>query len=155
MKNIVKKYDSSGKWEVVIPFEKMGEEKAWLGVIDARIAGEYELQVTADHKAAQTKGRITVRAVVGAGSHLKICGKIKIHKEAQKTDNFLELRVLMIDNTGTAIVDPELEIEANDVIAGHAASVGNIDEQQILYMMSRGLPRQKAIDQIVEAWVSV
>ena len=103
MKKIIKKYDKPGKWEVVIPFTKEGEEKSWVGIVDARQAGEYELRVVAEHKAAGTKGRITVRAVARAGAHVKIYGLIKIHKQAQGTDDFLELRVLTLDKTARAV----------------------------------------------------
>lgn len=155
MNKIVKKYDKPGKWEVIIPFEKVGEEKEWVGVVDGRTAGEYELLVVADHRAAGTKGRITVRAVCGAGAQVKIKGIIKIRKEAQETDNFLELRVLTLDKTARAVAEPELEIEANDVKASHAASVGPVDAEQILYLMSRGLSDEVAKQQIIEGWLGV
>jgi Fe-S cluster assembly scaffold protein SufB len=119
MKKIIKKYDQPGKWEVVIPFEKMGEEIVWVGIIDAREPGEYELRVVADHSVAGTKGRITVRAVAGAGAHVKITGMIKIRKEAQETDDFLELRDLTLDKTARAVAEPEMEIEANNLKASH------------------------------------
>lgn len=155
MKKNVKKYDKPGKWEVIIPFEKMGEEIEWVGIMDAREGGEYELRVVADHRVAQTKGRITVRAVVGPDAKVKIKGMIKIRKEAQETDDFLELRVLTLDKSARAVAEPELEIEANNVKASHAASVGQVDKEQILYLMSRGLSRDKAQVQIVEGWLGV
>lgn len=155
MTKIVKKYSEPGKWEVIIPFNNTQESKEWVGVVDARNPGEYELRVTADHKVPNTKGKITVRAVVGPGANVKLFGMIKIREEAQKTDNFLELRVLMLDKTARATVDPELEIEANDVKASHAASVGEVDSEQILYLMSRGLNTEQAREQIVNGWLGV
>lgn len=152
---LVCKYDKPGKWEVVIPFEKVGEEVAWLAIVDAREAGEYELRVVADHKVAKTTGRITVRAVAGAGAHVKIKGMIKIRKEAQGTDDFLELRVLTLDKTARAVAEPELEIEANKVKASHGASVGQVDREQILYLMSRGLNENQAIDEIVGGFLMI
>lgn len=153
MKKVIKKYNKPGKWEVVIPFTKEGEEKSWVGIVDARQAGEYELRVVAEHKAAGTKGRITVRAVAGAGAHVKIYGLIKIHKQAQGTDDFLELRVLTLDKTARAVAEPTLEIEANEVKASHAASVGQVDKEQMLYLMSRGLTELQAKDEIVRGFL--
>ena len=152
---IVKRYDQPGKWEVVIPFEKEGESIEWVGVIDGRARGEYELRVVADHRARGTKGRITVRAVAGAGVKVKIKGIIKIAKEAQETDDFLELRVLTLDKTAQAVAEPELEIEANNVKASHAASVGQVDSEQILYLMSRGLGEKRAKDEIVRGFLMI
>ncbi|EKD80353.1 MAG: hypothetical protein ACD_40C00128G0011 [uncultured bacterium] len=155
MKNIIKRYERPGKWEVVIPFEKVGEERGWVGVIDAREPGAYELRVMADHRVVSTKGRITVRAVVGKRASVKIFGRIKIRKRAQKTDSFLELRVLMLDGTARATAEPELEIEANNVKASHAASVGPVDNQQILYLMSRGSNEEQARGVVIKGWLGV
>jgi len=155
MKKILERYDRPGKWEVTIPFEKEGEEKEFLGVIDARLPGEYEFRVVADHVAAGTKGRITVRAVAGAHAHVVLKGMIKIHKEAQETDDFLELRVLTLDKTARAVAEPELEIEANNVKASHAASVGQVDEEQILYLMSRGLSKELARVEITKGFLAI
>jgi Fe-S cluster assembly protein SufD len=155
MKQIKARFNEPGKWEVVIPFERVGEEQEWLGVVDARESGEYELRVVAEHSVKQTKGRITVRAVAGAGAHVKIVGIIKIKPEAQETDDFLELRVLTLDKTARAVAEPELEIEANNVKASHAASVGQVDRQQILYLQSRGLGEDEAKAEIVEGWLGV
>ena len=155
MKRIIEKYNKPGKWEIVIPFEKVGEEISWTGIIDAREPGEYELRVVADHKVAGTKGRITVKAVAGKGAHVKVFGMIKIRKEAQETDDYLELRVLTLDKSSRAIAEPELEIEANNVKASHGASVGPVDSEQLLYLKSRGLSEEKAIEQIVNGWLGV
>lgn len=155
MNKIIKKYNKPGKWEVRIPFEKAGEECEWIGIIDARESGEYELLVVADHQALRTKGRITVRAVVGAGASVKIRGIIRIAEKAQETDTHLELRVLTLDETASAIVEPELEIEANNVKAGHGASVGPVDPEQILYLRSRRLGEELAKEEIIKGWLGV
>jgi Fe-S cluster assembly protein SufD len=155
MSKVVKRYDKPGKWEVVIPFEKEGESIEWLGVIDARSPGEYELRVVADHGVANTNGRITVKAVAGKDAHVKVFGMIKIRKAAQQTDDYLELRVLTLDPSSRAVAEPELEIEANNVKASHGASVGPVDKEQLLYLKSRGLSEEQAVEEIVNGWLGV
>lgn len=155
MRQVIQRYNQPGKWEVIIPFTKVGEDREWVGIIDAREKGKYELTVVAQHLVPGTRGRVTVRAVVGAGAKVKIKGIIRIAKAAQETDDFLELRVLTLDKTALATADPELEIEANNVKASHAASVGPIDPEQTLYLMSRGLGRGEAEHQIVAGWLGV
>ena len=152
---VVKKYSEPGEWEVKIPFEKVGDDKEWLGVIDAREPGEYRLTIIADHQMRGTKGRVTVRAVVGERAHVIIKGIVKIRKEAQKTDSYLELRVLMLDKMAKAIAEPELEIEANDVKASHGATIGQVDQVQMLYLTSRGLTEPMALGEIVNGWLNV
>ncbi len=146
-------FDTPGKYEVLIPFNKAGERKTWVGIVRGMEPGEYELRVTADHQARGTSGRITVRGVAGAGAVVKVYGMIKIHKTAQQTDDFLELRVLTLDKTARAVAEPMLEIEANDVKASHAASVGQVDIEQVLYLMSRGMEKEQAEAIIVEGFL--
>ncbi|MFH2085941.1 MAG: SufD family Fe-S cluster assembly protein [bacterium] len=155
MQKIVRKYDRPEKWEVKIPFDKVGEEKEWVGIIDARREGEYELLVVTDHMVKGTKGRITVRVVVGKESKVRIKGKIEIEKGAQETDTFLEFRVLTLDKSARVRIEPELEIEADNVIASHAASVGPVDSEQILYLRSKGLGEIQAKKIIVEGFLMI
>lgn len=155
MTKIIKRYDKPGKWEVVIPFEKEGEAIEWTGIVDGRNPGIYELRVIAHHHVPSTKGRIIVRAVAGKDTIVKIYGLIKINKDAQDTNDFLELRVLTTDKTARAIAEPELEIEANNVKASHAASVGQIDIDQVTYLMSRGLSEDKSKAEIILGWLGV
>jgi len=155
MINVVKQYNQPGKWEVEIPLDKVGEERSWVGIVDAREPGDYQLQVTSNHQVVGTKGKITVKAVVGAHAKLTIKGVIKIAKEAQETEAFLEMRVLLVDSTAYAKADPELEIEANNVKASHAASIGQIDPEQVMYLMSRGLSMEDAKSTIINGFLGV
>lgn len=150
---VTKVFDKPGKYEATIPFTKEGEEKTWVGIVRGMEPGEYELRVTADHQARGTSGRITVRGVAGGGAIVKVYGMIKIRKAAQQTDDFLELRVLTLDKTARAVAEPMLEIEANEVKASHAASVGQVDKEQVLYLMSRGMAKIQAEGIIVEGFL--
>lgn len=155
MKRLTKKYDRPGKWEVKIPFDREGEEMEWIGVIDARKAGDYELMVTAEHGEAKTKGKITVRVVVGVGARVRVRGRIRIEKKGRETEDFLELRALTLDQTAVVTLEPELEILANSVEASHAASTGPIDQEQLEYLQSKGLTEEQAKDEIVVGWLGV
>jgi Fe-S cluster assembly protein SufD len=123
-------------------------------VVDAREPGEYEVRVVADHLVRETEGKITIRAVAGAGANVKLYGLIKIRKAAQQTNDFLELRVLTLDKTARGVAEPVLEIEANDVKASHAASVGPVNPEQVLYLRSRGLTKPEAETEIVKGWLA-
>lgn len=153
MKKIVK-ITKPGLNDFVIKFDKEGQEREWLGIVDARAEGEYELTVVASHTVPGTKGRVTVRAVCGEKSSVKLKGIIRIAKEAQETDDFLELRVLTLGPLSRATAEPELEIMVNNVKASHAASVGRIDLSQLRYLQSRGLSRQVAQEQIISGWLN-
>jgi len=99
-------------------------------------------------------GETEIRAVVEDGGNLKLKGKILIEKDAVGAEAFLRFKVLLLGGNAKAEVDPELEILTNDVKASHAASVGQVDEEQIFYLMSRGFSKEKAIELIVEAFLA-
>ena len=78
---------------------------------------------------------------------------VKIGKEARNTDSFLEMRVLLLDKKSSAVAEPKLEIENNDVKASHAATVGKIDEDQLFYLSSRGVDLDEANKLIINGFL--
>lgn len=104
-------------------------------------------------KKSGVEKRIVMKAVVEEGGFLEMRGKIKIGKEISGVDVFLEQRVLLLGQGARAVVIPELEIESNQVKVGHAAAVGKVDEEQLFYLMSRGLTQELAIKLLVDAFL--
>ena len=93
------------------------------------------------------------KAVVEDGGRLDLRGKIIIEKNAYGSDVFLKMQVLLLGENAKAVVVPELEILCNEVKAGHAASIGSVDENQIFFLMSRGLSRAEAIELLIKAFL--
>jgi Fe-S cluster assembly protein SufD len=125
-----------------------------LGAFIAKGSERLSVDVVTIHKARNTEADTFLRAVVKDKARVEIRGLIKIEKEAQKTNAFLKENVLLLSGTASAEAVPDLEIEANDVKASHAASVGKIDEEQVFYLMSRGLSRAKTEELIVEGFLN-
>lgn len=71
-------------------------------------------------------------------------GLIKIHKDAQRSDAYQANRNLILSDKARADSIPSLEIEANDVRCTHGATVGQVDDDQLFYLMARGLTRHDA-----------
>jgi Fe-S cluster assembly scaffold protein SufB len=63
------------------------------------------------------------------------------------------MRILLLDKQSSAVAEPKLEIENNDVKASHAATVGKIDEDQLFYLESRGVNINEAKKLIVEGFL--
>lgn len=145
--------DKPGEINLVVPFSREGEEKEILGIIEAKEPGDYTVKVLADHIAKNTFGRVTIKGVAQNGARIKIDGMVKIEKEASLTNSFLEMRVLLLDKKSSAVAEPKLEIENNNVKASHAATVGKIDEDQIFYLKSRGVGEEEVKDIIVEGFL--
>jgi Fe-S cluster assembly protein SufD len=75
-----------------------------------------------------------------------------VRPDAQKTDAMQTSRNIVLSEHAKADAIPNLEIEANDVRCGHAASVGPVDEDAIFYLTSRGIPRDEAERLIVSGF---
>jgi Fe-S cluster assembly protein SufD len=79
-------------------------------------------------------------------------GMIRVEREAQRTNAYQENRNLMLSPTTHAVPIPGLEILANDVRCTHGATVGQVDRDQLFYLMARGLPRAEAERLIVRGF---
>jgi Fe-S cluster assembly protein SufD len=81
-------------------------------------------------------------------------GMIRVEEGAQKTNAYQENRNLLLSRTAHADSIPGLEIMANDVRCTHGATVGQVDREQLFYLMARGLPRAEAERLIVRGFFS-
>lgn len=130
-----------------------GEEKELIMLIRGEEQGEYQLDVVSDHKVGRTFGRVIVRGIAKNGARVKVSGLIKIAKQAQGVEDFLEMKLLVLDGKSSAVAEPKLEIMANEVKASHAATVGRVDEEEMFYLTARGICRKNAEKMIVEGFL--
>lgn len=71
-------------------------------------------------------------------------GKVVVAKEAQKTNAFQSNNNILLDNTATINAKPQLEIFADDVKCSHGCTIGQLDEDSLFYLRSRGIPLKEA-----------
>ncbi len=96
---------------------------------------------------------IIFRAVIPKDSVFEFYPKIKIKKGAKNTNTKLSIKCLLLDESSKAIVEPAMEIEEDNVKAGHGASIGYISDSDLYYLRSRGINKKEAIDLIIEAFI--
>lgn len=96
------------------------------------------------NRSPYSKGSIRQHGVILDQAVLTFNGIGLIEKGAKHADSQQESRVLMLSDQARGDANPILLIEEFEVTAGHAASVGQMDEEQLYYLMSRGLPRKQA-----------
>ena len=104
--------------------------------------------------AEASAGNITNYGIVKDNAHLVFNGIGKIQKAAKASDNQQETRLLNLSKTAEAIANPFLLIDEGDITAGHAASIGQLDEEQVYYLMSRGMSREEAGKMIVSGFLA-
>ena len=112
-----------------------------------------DFMVNMNHTVPQTSSNVIAKGVLDGSSTSVFRGMIKIAKEAQKTSSFLQDHALLISDKAIANNIPGLLIDANDVAAKHGATVGQLDEEQLFYLMSRGLTRNEAEQLIVNGFL--
>jgi Fe-S cluster assembly protein SufD len=81
-------------------------------------------------------------------------GKIFVRKDAQKTDAKQTNRTLLLSDNATIDTKPQLEILADDVKCTHGATVGQLDDDQVFYLRSRGIGEKEARDILTFAFAS-
>lgn len=101
------------------------------------------------HYGESSRGRVLSKSVMKDSSKSLFKGMIKIGKDARATESYLAGHSILLDKGAKSDAIPGLEIETNEVRATHSASVAQIDESQIFYLMSRGLSREGAKREIV------
>jgi len=71
-------------------------------------------------------------------------GKVLVDKIAQKTDAYQSNNNILIDDQATINSKPQLEIFADDVKCSHGCTIGQLDEEALFYMQTRGIPKKEA-----------
>jgi Fe-S cluster assembly protein SufD len=105
-----------------------------------------------NHLAPNTTSDLLFKGVVKDHSHSVWQGMIHVDPVAVKTDGYQSNRNLILSPDARADSIPGLEILANDVRCTHGATVGKIDNEQIFYLKSRGIPEKEAVRLIVEGF---
>lgn len=106
------------------------------------------------NRGRQTSGRIDQRGVLLGHSRLVLNGIGQIVHGSHGSQADQQNRILMMAATAAGEANPILLIDENDVVAGHAASVGPVDPQQLNYLLSRGIPRVQAERLVVRGFLS-
>ena len=115
--------------------------------------GETENKIEVLHEASETKSVIKVKSALKDASRNFTIGNVVVKKATMNADTFFSAHALLLDKDASASAIPSLEIESADVQAGHAASVTNIDEDSLFYLMSRGLSFEDARKEMVRGFL--
>ncbi len=153
--------------ELVLPALWMGEEKElvyhitlagkgasvkFLGLLLGNENHSLKLKITVTHQAKNTTSEVIIKSALRDTSSVFFDGLIKIEPGAKGTNAWLAAHLLLLSQKARGIAVPNLEILENDIKAGHAATVGRINELEMFYLMSRGIPEEKAKSLIIDGF---
>ncbi len=107
-----------------------------------------------DHMAADTSSTQTYKGVLDDKAQGVFAGRIKIHPDAQRVEGRQLSRALLLSQDASVNTKPELEIHADDVKCSHGATAGELGEDSLFYLRSRGIPERRARHMLIEAFVA-
>ena len=105
------------------------------------------------HMAPNTTSRIISKSLSRAGGRASYRGLLKVHEGAWGSRSNVVCDALLLDDKSRSDTYPYIEIDEEDVNIGHEASVSKIGEEQLFYMMSRGLTEEMASTMIVNGFI--
>jgi Fe-S cluster assembly protein SufD len=107
-----------------------------------------------DHKVANCFSNEIYKGILDDHSKGVFNGKIFVRKDAQKTNAFQSNKNILLSDTATINTKPQLEIWADDVSCSHGCTTGQLDEEQLFYLRSRGISKSKAKAMLLHAFVN-
>ena len=127
-------------------FTGAGGDLEMVGLYFADTGQHQEHRLFVDHAVPNCKSRVTYKgAVQGQDAHVVWIGDVLIRANASGTDTYEMNRNLILTDGGRADSVPNLEIETGEIEgAGHASTTGRFDDEQLFYLMARGISETEA-----------
>lgn len=124
------------------------------GIYFATANQHLEHRLLVDHGERDCRSYVSYRgALRGQGAHTVWIGDVLIRAQAIGTDTYEINRNLVLSDGARAESVPNLEIETSEVVgAGHASTTGRFDDEQLFYLMSRGIPEDQARTLVVRGF---
>ncbi|HIE57258.1 MAG TPA: Fe-S cluster assembly protein SufB, partial [Anaerolineales bacterium] len=125
-------------------------------ILSMAFASEKQIQDTGGkiiHFAPRTSSKIVSKSISKDGGQASYRGLIKIYPEAGEVKSNVVCDALLLDEISRSDTYPYIEIDNQDVTVGHEASVSKVGEEQLFYLMSRGLSEEEATTMIVSGFI--
>ncbi|MBI2446050.1 SufD family Fe-S cluster assembly protein [Candidatus Micrarchaeota archaeon] len=114
----------------------------------------FDLTTRALHHGTGTQSNILVKGALKNKASSVYRGLIRIDKNARRTDSYLQDRVLHVSKGVKSNSIPSLIIDNNDVKASHGATVSKLNDESLFYLRSRGLPKTRAEELVVQGFLN-
>ncbi|MEN8194169.1 MAG: Fe-S cluster assembly protein SufD [Bacteroidota bacterium] len=105
-----------------------------------------------DHAKPNCNSNELYKSILDDNSHGVFSGKILVDKDAQITNAYQSNKNILLSEDASIDTKPQLEIYADDVKCSHGATVGHLDETALFYILSRGIPEEKAKSMLITAF---
>jgi Fe-S cluster assembly protein SufD len=140
------------KLDLEMHLDGEGTEAKFSGCYFGNGTQHFDFHTFQNHNVGHSVSDLLFKGALRDRARMVYQGLIKVHKDAQRSDAYQANRNLLLSERARADSIPSLEIEANDVRCTHGATVGQVDEDQLFYLRSRGLPRPEAERMIIQGF---
>ena len=123
------------------------------GVFSLSGENHHEIRSQINHLSENTKSYQLIKSVMSDKSKSVYQGKIYVDKIAQKTDGYQLSKAILLNDETEFNAKPELEIYADDVKCSHGSASGNLNENSIFYLRSRGLTYDEAKKLLIKGFL--
>ena len=140
--------------DLQVRLEGEGAECKLNGVFVTQGKQHFDNHTTIEHVAPHCDSEETYRNIAADSSHAVFNGRIHIHQDAQKSNANMNNNNLLLSTGAEIDTKPELEIYADDVKCAHGATIGQLDEESLFYLVSRGIGRREANVLLIMAFIN-
>lgn len=123
-----------------------------IGLFAGKNSDTVKFETQTIHNANNTYGHAQIKTMLKDKSTSDYFGLIRIEKHTHESDGHLSHDTMLLSKQAKSKSVPALEIEANDVTVGHSASVGQVDEEAVFYLRSRGLSEDQARELMIDGF---
>lgn len=106
-----------------------------------------------EHQAPNCRSDQSYRGIAAGRGTAVFDGIVVVHRNASKTEAHQENRNLLLSDTASVHTKPHLEIDTDEVICSHGATVGSLDEDQLFYLRTRGISEELARAMLTYAFI--
>ena len=125
-------------------------------VLSVAMAGEGQFQDTGAkmvHMAPHTSSNIVSKSVARGGGRAAYRGLVQVNKGAKHSHSNVECDALLVDTISRSDTYPYVDVREDDVTLGHEATVSKVSDDQLFYLMSRGIEEDEAMAMVVRGFV--
>jgi Fe-S cluster assembly protein SufD len=130
-----------------------GAEVSMLVLLLGRDSQSVVVKTNVYHLKPDTKSKVVIRGVLTDRASADFSGLVKIEPGAKGANAWLAAHLLLLSKHSAGRAVPSLEISENDIKAGHATTVGRVNDLELFYLMSRGLSKKIATNLIVQGFL--
>jgi Fe-S cluster assembly protein SufD len=133
-----------GRLDVGVDLAGDGASSEIVGLYFGEADPTLDYRMVINHQGKRTSSDVFLKGAVEDNAQSVFTGLLRIEKNATRTSTFETNRNLVLSENAKAQSVPNLEILCDDVVCGHASSVGPLEGDHLYYLQSRGLPRERA-----------